>query len=61
MKAELGSVASTLDQLVERIDGLASTVATGPDEDVALALLDVERSLRMGSRRLERLLRDLAP
>jgi hypothetical protein len=60
MKAELGSIASTLDQLVERIDGLASGVGSGPDEDVAMALLDVERSLRTGSRRLERLLRDLA-
>jgi hypothetical protein len=59
MKAELGSVASTLDQLVERIDGLASSVGSGPQEDIAMALLDVERSLRMGSRRLERLLRDL--
>jgi hypothetical protein len=61
MKAELTSVSSTLDQLVERIDGLASSVSSGPDEDVAIALLDVERSLRAGSRRLDRLLRDLEP
>jgi hypothetical protein len=60
IKAELGSIASTLDQLVERIDGLAAGVAPGADEDIAIALLDVERSLRTGSRRLERLLRDLA-
>jgi hypothetical protein len=59
MKAELGSVASTLDQLVERIDTMASAVASTPREDIALALADVERSLRSGSRRLERLLRDI--
>jgi hypothetical protein len=59
MKAELGSVASTLDQLVDRIDAMASAVASTPREDIAIALADVERSLRYGSRRLERLLRDI--
>lgn len=57
--AELSSAASTLDQLVERIGRSADAFVGGPDEDLSLGLMEVERSLRSASRRLERLVREL--
>ena len=59
LTAELGSITSSLEHLVERLDQLATEVTGTDREDVALGLIDVERSLRSGVRRLERLTRDL--
>jgi len=57
--AELGSTASTLDQIVERIARTADSLVGTPDEDFGIGLMDVERSLRTASRRLERLVKDM--
>jgi hypothetical protein len=62
MRSELGSVASSLDGLLDRLDELVQTTTADDDgagEALALALIDVERSLRAGSRRLERIVIDL--
>jgi hypothetical protein len=57
--ADLASAASTLDQLVDRIGKSADEFVGGPDEDLSLGLMEVERSLKTASRRLERLVREL--
>ena len=57
--AELGSTASTLDQIVERITRTADSLVGTGDEDLSFGLMDIERSLRTASRRLERLLKEL--
>lgn len=57
--SELGSAASTLEQLLERVSTSADGLVESGDEDVAYALMDVERSLRTANRRLERIVRDL--
>lgn len=59
LAADLGSASSTLDQLVDRISSAADGLVGTRDEDLALGLMEVERSLRTASRRLERLVRDL--
>ncbi|MEZ5322337.1 MAG: hypothetical protein R2698_09735 [Microthrixaceae bacterium] len=56
--AELDSAASTLEQLVQRV-GLAADDLVGTEhEDLSLGLVEVERSLRTASRRLERLVKE---
>ena len=57
--ADLASVASTLSQLVERVSNAADELVGGQDEDLSMGLMEVERSLRTASRRLERLVKDL--
>jgi len=59
LAADLGSASSTLDQLVDRVSSAADGLVGTRDEDLALGLMEVERSLRTASRRLERLVRDL--
>ena len=59
LAADLGSASSTLDQLVDRITGAADSLVGTRDEDLALGLMEVERSLRTASRRLERLVKEL--
>jgi hypothetical protein len=59
LSAELGSIASTIEQLRDRIDQMAAGLDGTPREDLAFGLADVERNLRAGARRLERLLRDI--
>ena len=57
-RAELSSLASVLDDLVGRIDAIASRrVRADPDDPVAADLFEVERSLRSASRRMSRALR----
>ncbi len=58
ISAELGSTASTLDQILERISRTADSLVGTRDEDLGLGLMDVERSLKTASRRLERLVKD---
>ena len=62
LRAELGSVSSSLEGLLDRLDELVAEASPGDDGEgdaLALALLDVERSLRSGARRLERIITDL--
>ncbi|HMS14628.1 MAG: hypothetical protein V9E99_14210 [Microthrixaceae bacterium] len=58
--ADLASVASSLELMIERVSGSADAWVGGPNEDLSLALMDVERSLRSAQRRLERIVRDIS-
>jgi hypothetical protein len=57
--SELGSLGSTLDEVIGRIAAMADDLIGGPDDAIGGSLTEVERSLRAGSRRLERLRKDL--
>ena len=57
--AELSSAASSLDQLVHRIGRAVDEFTGSNDEDLTLGLMEVERSLKAASRRLERLVKEL--
>ena len=59
LNADLGSTATTLDQLISRIDGIVSELNGTADEGWTLTLIEVERSLVNAARRLDRLLREL--
>lgn len=50
--AELSAVATTLDELVERVTALAERSLEAKDEQGAAELFEVERSLRAAARRL---------
>lgn len=50
--AELSAVATTLDDLVERVTALADACQADKDEQAAAELYEVERSLRAAARRL---------
>jgi hypothetical protein len=53
--AELSSLSSTLDQLLDRVTGLAERRSDrGEPDELAVALYEVERSLQEARRRLER-------
>jgi hypothetical protein len=53
-RAEIGSIATTLDELTRRIGDLAES-ASGPDEELATELYGVERALAGAVRRLRKL------
>ena len=55
--AELSSIATTLDDILRRIDDMSRRYEGTPREDFAVRLRDVERSLGSSVRRLEALLR----
>ena len=57
--AELSSLASAMDDIERRIGALAARYEGTPREDLANSLYEVERSLATGSRRLEKILREL--
>ena len=57
--ADLASAASSLTQLIERVSGAVDSFAGSRDEDLSLGLMEVERSLKTASRRLERLVKEL--
>lgn len=54
LHADLTSVLSTLDQVLERLDEAASSVDGAQREDLLVDLYEVERHLRAASRRLTR-------
>jgi len=54
-RAELSSLASTLDELTRRMTGLADAAASGGDDELATELFAVERALQGAQRRLRRL------
>lgn len=58
LNAELGSLAATLDGLLERVTLLAASV-DGSDEDLGPGLNEVERNLASAGRRLARILREV--
>ncbi len=53
-RAEIGSIATTLDELTRRIGNLAES-ASGPDEELSVELYGVERALTGALRRLRKL------
>lgn len=55
-RAELASLASSLDELTDRITKLAED-ATPQSDDVSVELFEIERVLRQAARRLDRLVR----
>jgi len=59
LSSELGSLSSSLEEITRRIAALADELVGGPDDAVGGALVEVERSLRSGGRRLDRLRKDL--
>jgi phage shock protein A len=52
--AELSSLSSTLQELHDRVSGMAETAQAGGNEDLARELFAVERSLGGALRRLRR-------
>jgi hypothetical protein len=54
LHADLTSVLSTLDQVLERLDEAADSVDGDRREDLLIDLYEVERHLRSASRRLTR-------
>lgn len=56
LKADLLSLSSTLDQMIERLEGAAVEVR-GSDTDAMLgAIYDIERHLKAANRRLNRMI-----
>jgi hypothetical protein len=58
-RAQLSSVATGLDELIERVDAAASRVREAHRDDLASDLYEVERSLEAARRRLAGVLRQL--
>ena len=54
--AELSSLTTSLEELVQRITALAEEASAAKRDDVAGELFEVERTLQSASRRLTRLL-----
>lgn len=59
LHADLTSVLSTLDQVLERLDEAAQEVEGPAREDLLVDLYEVERHLRSASRRLNRTVKSL--
>jgi len=54
-RAELSSIASSLDQITRRVGAMAEQADDGGEETVSGELFSVERALKVATRRLERL------
>lgn len=52
--AELGSISTLLDELRQRVAAAADSMVDTDKEDVAADLYEVDRSLRMAIRRLDK-------
>lgn len=57
--AELGSISTLLDELRNRVTVAADSMVDTDKEDVAAELYEVDRSLRMAIRRLDKASRSL--
>jgi hypothetical protein len=55
----LSSISSTLEELVIRLSAMGDDERARKHEDTAAALEEIERYLRSGARRMNRLLQDL--
>jgi len=60
LHADLTSVLSTLDQVIERLDEAAGEVDGSQREDLLVDLYEVERHLRAATRRLTRTVNGLS-
>jgi cell division protein ZapA (FtsZ GTPase activity inhibitor) len=56
-RAQLAAVATSLDELTDRITSLAEEMHGSADEQAATELFEIERTLRQAARRLDRLVR----
>ena len=56
LHADLASLTSSLDQMLERVEYAVGEVEGTADEDLLVDLYEVERSLRTANRRLNRIL-----
>lgn len=56
---QLSSVSTALDELTERVTGIAESLSGTERDDVATSLFEVERALRSAGRQLTRLVDDL--
>jgi|HubBroStandDraft_1064217.scaffolds.fasta_scaffold634269_1 hypothetical protein len=54
--AELAAVSSTLGELTQRVSRMLSELSPADEERYSVGLLEVERTLGVASRRLDRLL-----
>ncbi|NNE75385.1 MAG: hypothetical protein HKN26_17105 [Acidimicrobiales bacterium] len=57
--AELSSIATAIEELIERITAMAKTYVDTPREDISIRLYNVERGLRQAERSLRVAQRDL--
>ncbi|MEA3217231.1 MAG: hypothetical protein QOJ19_3387 [Acidimicrobiia bacterium] len=55
----LTSISSTLEDLIDRLTAMGDSERAAKHEDTSAALEEIERYLRSGARRLNRLLQDL--
>jgi hypothetical protein len=55
----LTSISSTLEDLIDRLTAMGDSERAAKHEDISAALEEIERYLRSGARRLNRLLQDL--
>lgn len=53
-RPELSSVSTALDELTKRLSTMADAVV-GAEQDISVELFEIERSLRVAQRRLQRL------
>ncbi len=56
LHADLASLVSSLDQMLERIESAAEAVNDTSDSELLVDLYEVERNLKMANRRLNRAL-----
>jgi len=56
-RAQLSALASTLDDLTQRITAMANSHQGGTREDVSQGLYEVERSLRSAARNITKVMR----
>lgn len=59
LQADLTSLSSTLDQMLERVEGAANDVRGTDRDDLLGDLYEIERHLRSANRRLSRALAGL--
>lgn len=55
----LTSISSTLEDLIDRLTAMGDSERAAKHEDTSSALEEIERYLRSGTRRMNRLLQDL--
>jgi hypothetical protein len=60
-RAELSALATSLNDLVDRVGQLSSSLSGAARDDVGQDLFEVERSLMTASRRLSRIVAALPP
>ena len=53
-RPELSSVSTALDELTKRLSTMADAVV-GAEQDISVELFEIERSLRVAQRRLQKL------